>query len=114
GVEQHPVALIEVTGSLEQEMPGRWRLDLKARPMRVAVALQEAGTLHLRGRIAGTTARLQPVDLALTWQEASLADALRLSGGQDYGMRGRLDVVLAARARPVEPAGRLQIGRAHV
>ena len=98
GVDKHPFALIEVTGTLEQEMPGRWRLDLKARPMRVAVALQEAGTLHLRGRIAGTTARLQPVDLALTWQEASLADALRLSGGQDYGMRGRLDVVLAAQS----------------
>ncbi len=100
GSDKHPFALIEVTGDVEQETAGRWRIDLKARPMRAAVALPEAGTLRVRGRIAGTSARLQPAELALTWQDASLADALRLARGQDYGARGRLDVELTVRSAP--------------
>ncbi len=98
GADKHPFALVEVTGVLEQESPGRWRIDLEARPMRAAVSLQEAGTLRVRGRIAGTSARLQPAELAVTWQGASLADALRLVRGQDYGVRGQLQVELTARS----------------
>ncbi len=98
GVDKHPFALVEVKGVLEQESAGRWRLDLEARPLRAAVTLQEAGTLRVRGRIAGTSARLQPADLVLTWQDASLADALRLARGKDYGVRGRLQVEINARS----------------
>ncbi len=98
GADKHPFALADVKGIVEQESAGRWRIDLQARPIRAAVMLQEAGTLRLRGRIAGTSARLQPADLELTWQEASLADALRLARGKDYGVRGRLTVQLAARS----------------
>jgi hypothetical protein len=103
GLDKHPFALVDVKGHLEQESPGRWRIDLEARPVRAAVALQEAGTLRVRGRIAGTSARLQPAELVVTWQGASLADALRLGRGSDYGVRGRLAVELTARSERSSP-----------
>ncbi len=99
GSDKHPFALADVKGHLEQDGAGRWRMDLEARPMRAAVALQEAGTLRVRGRIAGTSARLQPAELELSWQGVSLADALRLARGRDYGMRGRLSVEVTARSQ---------------
>ncbi len=98
GDDKHPFALVNVRGHLEQQGAGRWQMDLEAQPVRAAVALQEAGALRLRGRIAGTSARLQPAELELTWQGAALADALRLARGRDYGMRGKLMVELLARS----------------
>jgi len=98
GPDKHAFALVDVKGHLEQESAGRWRIDLEARPVRAGVALQEAGTLRVRGRIAGTSARLQPAELVVTWQGASVADALRLGRGGDYGVRGRLAVELTARS----------------
>lgn len=97
GADKVAFALVDVKGDIEQESAGRWRMDLEARPTRATVALQEAGTLRLRGRVAGTSARLQPAELALSWHGVSLADALRLARGQDYGVRGRLAVELTAR-----------------
>ena len=68
--------------------------------MRAGVELQDIGTMRLRGSVAGTTARLQPADLALTWRAASLADTLRLITQNDYGLRGELAVDLNARIAP--------------
>jgi AsmA-like protein len=99
-----PFALAGVSGRVEQDGAGRWQLDLEARPMRAGVELQDIGTLRLRGRIAGTTARLQPADLHLNWRAASLADALRLARQNDYGMRGELAVDLDARVSSPEPS----------
>ena len=104
GDDKSPFALLDVSGRLEQDSAGRWELDLEARPMRVGVELQEIGTLRLRGNIAGTSARLQPADLRLTWRDVSLADALRLSSQFDYGVRGELAVDLSARVAPPNPA----------
>lgn len=100
GDDKIPFALVNVSGRIEQNGPGRWQLDLEARPMRAGVELQDIGTMQLRGSIAGTTARLQPAELALTWRAASLADALRLASQNDYGMRGELAVDLNARIAP--------------
>lgn len=97
-----PFALVDVSGRVEQTGAGRWQLDLEARPMRAGVELQDIGSVRLRGSIAGTTARLQPADLNLTWRAASVADALRLVRRDDYGMRGRLGVDLNARIAPQE------------
>jgi hypothetical protein len=102
GDNKSPFALDGVSGRLEQNGEGRWQLDLEARPMRAGVELQDIGTLRLRGSIAGTTARLQPAELNLTWRAASLADALRLVRQNDYGMRGQLAVDLNARIAPTE------------
>jgi hypothetical protein len=102
GDDKSPFALLDVSGQVEQVSVGRWQLDIEARPMRAGVELQDIGTLRLRGSIAGTSARLQPADLNLTWRAASLADALRLARQQDYGMRGSLDVDIAARVAPPE------------
>jgi len=93
-------ALIGVSGRVEQNGAGRWQIDLEARPMRAGVGLQDIGTLRLRGSIAGTTARLQPAEINLTWRAASVADALRLVRGDDYGIRGQLAVDLNARIAP--------------
>ena len=101
GVDKQAFALVDVRGTVEQETLGRWRLDLAAQPMRSGAVLQEAGTLRVRGSIAGTSARLQPADLYLTWEDASLADVLRLARGKDYGVRGRLALeVTASSHRP--------------
>lgn len=94
--DKSPFALDEVSGRVDQNGAGRWQLDLEARPMRAGVELQDIGTLRLRGSIAGTSARLQPAELILTWRAASLADALRLVRENDYGMRGQLAVDLNA------------------
>jgi AsmA-like protein len=102
GDNKSPFALDGVSGRLELNGEGRWQLDLEARPMRAGVELQDIGTLRLRGSIAGTTARLQPAELNLSWRAASLADALRLVRQDDYGMRGQLSVDLNARIAPGE------------
>ncbi len=102
GDNKSPFALVDVSGRVEQNGAGRWQLDLEARPMRAGVELQDIGTLRLRGSIAGTTARLQPAELNLTWRAASLADALRLVREDDYGMRGQLAVDLTARIAPLD------------
>ncbi len=102
GDNKGPFALVDVSGRVEEIGAGRWQLDLEARPMRAGVGLQDIGTLRLRGSIAGTTARLQPAELNLTWRAASLADTLRLIRQDDYGMRGQLAVDLNARIAPQE------------
>lgn len=99
GAHKRPFALIDVSGSMEQENPGRWRLDLEARPMRAGVMLQQSGILRVSGRIAGTSARLQPAELYAQWADASIADSLRLANGKDYGVRGRLTLELIAQSR---------------
>jgi len=100
GDDKSPLALIDVSGRVDQDNAGRWALDLEAQPMRAGVELQEIGTFRLRGNIAGTSARLQPAELNLTWRGVSLADALRLSRESDFGVRGDLAVDLSARVVP--------------
>jgi hypothetical protein len=100
GDNKSPFALDGVSGRLEQNGEGRWQLDLEARPMHAGVELQDIGTFRLRGSIAGTTARLQPAEINLTWRAASLADALRLVRQNDYGIRGQLAVDINARIAP--------------
>lgn len=99
GADKRAFALVDVNGSVEQENPGRWRLDLEARPMRAGVTLQQSGILRVSGRIAGTSARLQPAELYAQWVDASIADMLRLANGKDYGVRGRLTLELSASSR---------------
>jgi AsmA-like protein len=104
GENKQPFAFIAVTGSVEQVSRGRWQLQLEAQPWRSGVALQSAGTLHVRGDVAGTSARLQPAQFEVHWTEASLADLLRLLRGQDYGVRGTFALDVAGRSG-IAPAG---------
>jgi hypothetical protein len=98
GAEKLPFAFTSVTGYVEPDGAGRWRLDLEAVPMRAAVNLQQAGTLHLSGLVGGTSSRLRPAALDLSWADASISDVLRLARGYDYGVRGSLGLVLNAHA----------------
>src|SRR5215475_9546497 len=91
-------AFTGVSGSVEQVSRGRWQLQLKAQPWRSGVPLQSAGTIRVRGDLAGTSARLQPAQITLHWSEASLADAFRLVHGQDYGVRGLFTLDAAAKS----------------
>ncbi len=86
--EKLPFALASVAGVVEQVTPGRWQLQLEAAPWRSGVALQSAGTVVVRGDVAGTSARLQPAEFHMRWSDGSLADLLRLFRGRDYGIRG--------------------------
>ncbi len=88
GDDKLPFAFVQVEGRVEQMSPGRWQLDLKAVPWRSGVSLQLAGTVRLRGDVAGTSTRLQPAHLQMSWGKSSLADVFRLASGQDYGVRG--------------------------
>jgi hypothetical protein len=97
GTDRHPLALADLEGSIEQESPGRWRIELAAHPLRATVHLQNAGMIRVSGYIAGTTSRLQPADLDATWSDASLADMLRLTIGNDPGVRGTFQFELKAR-----------------
>jgi hypothetical protein len=96
GDEKLPFAFIGVRGYLEPESPGRWQLDLQATPMRAAVIPQQAGTLHLSGHVGGTSSRLRPAALVLSWTGASIPDVLRLARNYDYGVRGSLALRLNA------------------
>ncbi|HXT75075.1 MAG TPA: AsmA family protein [Candidatus Eisenbacteria bacterium] len=86
--EKLPFAFTNVFGSVEQISAGRWQLRLDAEPWRSGAALQSAGTLTVRGDVAGTSARLQPAQIRVHWEQGSLADLLRLFRGRDYGVRG--------------------------
>jgi uncharacterized protein involved in outer membrane biogenesis len=95
---KQPFALISVSGSVEQISPGRWKLELYAQPWRSGVALQSAGTVQVRGDIAGTSARLQPASLLVRWNKVSLADLFRLLHGKDYGVRGTFELEATAKS----------------
>jgi len=96
GDDKLPFAFIGVKGFLQPETPGRWQFDLQAIPMRAAVIPQQAGTLHLSGHVGGTSSRLRPAALDLSWTGASLPDVLRLARNYDYGLRGTLALMLHA------------------
>jgi hypothetical protein len=86
--EKLPFAFTGVSGTVEQVSTGRWQLQLEAQPWRSGAALQSAGTVIVRGDVAGTSTRLQPAEIHVHWDQASLADLLRLFRGRDYGVRG--------------------------
>jgi hypothetical protein len=101
--EKLPFALTNVSGVVEQLTPGRWQLQLAAAPWRSGEALQTAGTVSVRGDVAGTSARLRPAEFHLHWSDGSLADLLRLFRGRDYGIRGEfaLDATAKSGTGPV-------------
>jgi hypothetical protein len=96
GSEKLPFALVNVSGRVDERGPGRWTISLEAQPLRAAVTLQDAGTLRLAGEVGGTSTRLRPARLNLSWRDASLSDVLRLVTGSDYGVRGRQSLELSA------------------
>jgi hypothetical protein len=96
--EKLPFAFLGVSGSVNQVAAGRWQLRLEAQPWRSGVLLQSAGTVYVQGDVAGTSARLQPAELTVHWENVSLADFFRLLHGQDYGLRGVLTLDGALRS----------------
>src|SRR5450755_1627479 len=100
GADRRPFALEGLSGSIEQESAGRWRIALAAHPSRATVHLQNSGTLSVAGIIAGTSARLHPAHFTLAWSDASLADALRLALGNDPGIRGEFGLQVNAHTEP--------------
>lgn len=96
--EKLPFALTSVAGIVEQVTPGRWQLQLEAAPWRSGAALQTAGSVFVRGDVAGTSTRLQPAEFHLHWSEGSLADLFRLFRGRDYGIRGEFTLDATAKS----------------
>ena len=113
--EKLPFALVGVTGFVEPEGNGEWRLDVEAAPARAAVILQQAGMLHLSGRVGGTSSRLRPATLDFAWTDASLSDVLRLVRATDYGVRGNLAIALKAstEAQDWNLEGRAEVRQVH-
>lgn len=96
--EKTPFAFTGVTGSVEPDAPGRWRIDLQAVPTRAAVPLQQPGLVHVAAQVGGTSSRFRPVVLALSWQDGSVSDLLRLTRGNDLGVRGDFALAINAHA----------------
>jgi uncharacterized protein involved in outer membrane biogenesis len=118
GEEKLPLAFVDVSGNVETDSPGLWRIDLEATPWRAAVVLQQAGTIQISGHLGGTSSRLRPAALDLSWTDASISDVLRLARGDDYGIRGTLAVTLNASttqdaADTWAIQGRAQLGGLH-
>ena len=93
-----PFALTGVSGNVEQISTGRWRLQLAAQPWRSGVALQSAGTLAVRGDVAGTSVRLRPASFSVRWDNVSIADLFRLLYAQDFGVRGTFTLEATAKS----------------
>ncbi len=108
GNEKLPFALVDVTGYVEPEGPGRWTMDLEAIPTRAAVNVQQAGVLHVSGHMGGTSSRLRPAQLDVSWSDASLPDVLRLARSSDYGVRGMLTLIMNARTEDREDGWSIQ------
>jgi AsmA-like C-terminal region/AsmA family len=113
GDQKLPLAFVDVSGGVETDSPGLWRIDLQATPWRAAVPLQQVGTIHVSGHIGGTSSRLRPAALNLSWTDASIADVLRLARGDDYGIRGTLALALNAATEAPDGTWTLQ-GRAQL
>ena len=96
--EKLPFAFTSVAGVVEQVAPGRWQLQLEAAPWRSGRRLQSAGTVFVRGDVAGTSTRLQPAEIHLHWSDGALADLLRLFRGRDYGIRGEFTLDATAKS----------------
>jgi hypothetical protein len=97
--EKLPFAFVDVNGAIETDSPGSWRMDLTAAPFRPAVLMQRAGTLRVSGHVGGTSSRLRPAALDVSWTDASLPDALRLVHGDDLGLRGTFSLGMTARTQ---------------
>lgn len=98
GDEKLPFAFLGVTGSVEQVVPGRWKLQLEAQPWRSGVQLQSAGVVRAAGDIAGTSARLRPAQISVRWEKVSLADLFRMVSGADLGVRGEFSLNASAKS----------------
>ena len=108
-----PLAFIGVSGTVETDRPGRWRMDLQATPWRAAVVMQQAGTIHVSGEVGGTSSRLRPAALDVSWSDASVSDVLRLLTADDHGVRGGLAISMNARTRDNDDTWSIQ-GRANL
>jgi hypothetical protein len=117
GDEKLPLAFVGVKGTVETDRPGRWTMNLDATPWRAAVVVQQAGTIHLSGDFGGTSSRLRPAALDISWTDASISDVLRLAGGNDAGIRGALAVAVSARTREQDDGwaihGRAELQQVH-
>lgn len=111
GEEKLPFAFVGVNGTVQTDRPGRWQMDLAAIPWRATVTLQQAGTLHVSGDVGGTSSRLSPAALNISWRDASVSDVLRLARNDDRGVRGALDLSIDARKQNQDDRWAIQ-GRA--
>jgi hypothetical protein len=103
GYEKLAFALVHVNGSMETDAPGRWRIDVTASPWRAAVLTQQPGIISVTGHIGGTSSRLRPAALDISWTGASISDLFRLARGDDYGVRGNVAFSISAHTEPSEP-----------
>jgi len=103
GFEKLPFAFVDVNGTVDTDAPGRWYLELTASPWRAAVLTQQPGVITVGGHIGGTSSRLRPAALELSWTDASISDFFRLVRGDDYGVRGHLAISISAHTEPREP-----------
>lgn len=112
GVDKIAFALTNVDGFLERRDANAWQVDLRAVPMRAGIAVQEPGVIEVLGVVRAPAPGTSPADVSVAWAEASLSDALRLTVGHDYGVRGggsmeaQIRWPTAGSSNPLEPIAR--------
>jgi hypothetical protein len=115
GVDKLPVGFVDVNGTVETDGPGRWRINLASTPWRAATIVQQSGTIQISGEVGGTSSRLRPAALDLFWRDAYISDLLRLTLGDDYGLRGTVAISLHASTESGDSLGRWALhGRAEL
>lgn len=115
GDDKLPVAFVNVNGTVETDGPGRWKIDLAAIPWRAATIVQQSGTIQISGDVGGTSSRLRPAALDLSWRDAYISDLLRLTLGDDFGLRGTVAISLHANTELGDTQGRWELqGRAEL
>lgn len=95
GLVKLPFSLFDADFGIWQQSANRWRVRLRAQPVRTDLDLDlaDTGTLRLDGSIGRTTdLDTLPVHLNLSWHNAQLGQASRLLSGQDLGWRGQLNM----------------------
>ncbi len=95
GLVKLPFSLFDADFGIWQQSDNRWRVRLRAQPVRTDLDLDlaDTGTLRLDGSIGRTTdLDTLPVHLNLSWHNAQLGQASRLLSGQDLGWRGQLNM----------------------
>jgi AsmA family/AsmA-like C-terminal region len=103
GYQKLAFALVNVNGSMETDARGRWRIAMTASPWRAAVLTQQPGVISVTGHIGGTSSRLRPAAIDVSWTGASISDLFRLARGDDYGIRGDVAISISAHTEPSEP-----------
>lgn len=92
GPEKLPFSLERADLAVWKESGHKWRLRIKARPVRTDLTVMDAGQIRGEGTLITEGALWNaPVQASLEWRRVQLDEISRLLHGEDNGWRGTVD-----------------------